>query len=119
KTTVFNAVTGIYEPTEGRVLFEEKPLVKPLAARTVVFALAVGLLTGLLFAILAVNIATLWKVTIRDNFSRNEPFPWGKALADAKNHFADRGNRAALGFGLGFLIGAAGTLVTWPRAPPT
>ncbi len=115
KTTVFNAVTGIYEPTEGRVLFGDKPLVKPLAARTVVFALAVGLLTGLLFAILAVNIATLWQQTIRDNFSRNEPFPWGKALADAKNHFTARGNRAALGFGIGFLIGAAGTLVSWRR----
>ncbi len=34
KTTVFNAVTGIYEPTEGAVLFEDKPLVQPLHAAT-------------------------------------------------------------------------------------
>src|SRR5438132_12376900 len=78
KTTVFNAVTGIYEPTEGRVQFGGRPLVKPLAARTVVFAAAVGLLVGSLFAVLAVNVETLWQKTIRDNYARNKPFPWGK-----------------------------------------
>src|SRR5437660_2048186 len=75
KTTVFNAVTGIYEPTEGRVLFEDKPLVKSLTARVVALAAGIGLLTGVLFAVLAVNVETLWKVAINDNFAgKDEPF---------------------------------------------
>src|SRR5215210_6421359 len=83
KTTVFNAITGIYEPTEGRVLFEGEPLVKPVGKRV--------------FATLAVNIETLWQVSIRDNFAgKNEPFPWGNALESANRHFAERGQRAGL-----------------------
>jgi branched-chain amino acid transport system ATP-binding protein len=116
KTTVFNAVTGIYEPTEGRVLFGNVPVARPLSARTVLFALAVGLLVGLLFAVLAVNVDALWQASIRDNFVRNQPFPWGKALDTARAHFAARGGRAALGFGVGFLLGAAGALASWRRA---
>jgi ABC-type branched-subunit amino acid transport system ATPase component len=116
KTTVFNAVTGIYEPTEGQVLFEGEPLVKPLTARPVAFALGIGLLTAVLFAILAVNVETLWQVSIRDNFAgKNAPFPWGKAFSDAVNHFAARSGRAALGFGIGFAVGLAGALVSWRR----
>ncbi len=26
KTTIFNLITGVYKPTEGRILFEEKPI---------------------------------------------------------------------------------------------
>jgi ABC-type branched-subunit amino acid transport system ATPase component len=116
KTTVFNAVTGIYEPTDGRVLFDDRPLVKPLAAKTLAFAAAVGLFAGLLFAVLAVNVALLWKATIRENFSRTEPFPWGKAAADAQAHVSQRGTRAAAGFGIGLFLGVAGTLASWRRA---
>jgi branched-chain amino acid transport system ATP-binding protein len=117
KTTVFNAITGIYEPTKGTVLFEGIQLAKPLSWRLVVSSVGIGLLTAILFAILAVNVETLWKVSIRDNFAgKNEPFPWGKALTDARAHFADYSDRGILGFSLGFLIGSAGALVSWQRA---
>src|SRR5262249_42171579 len=56
KTTVFNAVTGIYEPTEGEVLFDDKPLVEPLEPRTIAFAVGVGVLVGVLLLLLAVDI---------------------------------------------------------------
>ncbi len=117
KTTVFNAITGIYEPTHGGVLFEGTPLVKPLSARPVALAIGIGLLAAILGAVLGVNVETLWKVSIRDNFAgKNEPFPWGKSLFDARAHFVDRGSRGTFGFTLGFLIGFAGTLVSWQRA---
>ncbi|HEV3438689.1 MAG TPA: ATP-binding cassette domain-containing protein, partial [Gemmata sp.] len=112
KTTVFNAITGIYEPTHGEVLFEGTPLVKPLSARPVALAIGIGLLAAILGAVLGVNVETLWKVSIRDNFAgKNEPFPWSKALSDARDHFVDRDSRGTFGFALGFLIGFAGTLV--------
>src|SRR5262245_30252197 len=67
KTTVFNAVTGIYEPTEGEVLFDDQPLVKPLQPRTIAFAIAVGVLAGAVLLLLAVDIEGLWQTVIRDN----------------------------------------------------
>jgi ABC-type branched-subunit amino acid transport system ATPase component len=116
KTTVFNAITGIYEPTEGDVLFEGKPLVAPLTARPVLLAIGIGLLVGVLLALLAVNIEGLWQATIRDNFKvRNEAFPWSEAIADARRHIADRSGRAVAGFLVGLVIGAAGTLANWRR----
>ena len=56
KTTVFNAITGIYEPTEGNVLFENAPLVKSLTLRPIALAIGIGLLTAVFFATLAVNV---------------------------------------------------------------
>ncbi len=117
KTTVFNAVTGIYEPTEGEVLFEEKPLVQPLTARTLLTAIGIGAIAGLLLALLAVNIEGLWQSTVRDNFKvKTDTFPWGKAVSDATRYVSERSERAALGFGVGALVGAAGALVSWRRS---
>jgi ABC-type branched-subunit amino acid transport system ATPase component len=117
KTTVFNAVTGIYEPTEGQVLFEGRSVSAPFTGRTLALAAGIGVMTGALLLLLAVNIEGLWQATIRDNFKgKNEPFSTGDALTSARQYFADRGERAAAGFGLGFVVGAAGTLVTWRRS---
>jgi branched-chain amino acid transport system ATP-binding protein len=66
KTTVFNAVTGIYEPTEGEVLFEGQPLVRPFTWKVVAGATLVGLLVAVLTALFAVNVNGLWKRAIRD-----------------------------------------------------
>jgi branched-chain amino acid transport system ATP-binding protein len=117
KTTVFNAVTGIYEPTEGEVLFDDQPLVKPLQPRTIAFAIGVGVLVGAMLLLLAVNIEGLWQTAIRDNVAQKDSeFSWGKAIGDAKQYIADRGERAALGFVIGFAVGVAGTLANWLRA---
>ncbi|MBA4187997.1 MAG: hypothetical protein C0467_08255 [Planctomycetaceae bacterium] len=70
-----------------------------------------------MFATLAVNVETLWTVSIRDNFAgKNEPFPRGKAIDDGLQHFRNHGQRAGLGFLIGFAIGIAGTLASWRRA---
>src|SRR5215218_8541029 len=61
KTTVFNAITGIYEPTGGEVLFEGRPLVRPFTWKVAAGAAAVGLLAGVLLGLLAINVNTLWK----------------------------------------------------------
>ena len=66
KTTVFNAVTGIYEPTEGEVLFRGVPLVRPFTWKVVAGASLIGLLVAVFVALFAVNVNTLWKRGIRD-----------------------------------------------------
>jgi branched-chain amino acid transport system ATP-binding protein len=116
KTTVFNAVTGIYEPTAGRVLFRGRPLETPFTWRVVAGTVAIGLLTAMVLALLAVNIDSLWKAAIRDNFKNpSAPFPWGKAAADARAFIAGRSETAVVAFSCGLAIGTAATLVSWRR----
>jgi ABC-type branched-subunit amino acid transport system ATPase component len=117
KTTVFNAITGIYEPTGGEVRFEGRPLVQSLRPRTVALALGVGIITGLVLMLLAVDVEGVWEASIRENFrGKGAAFPWGEAAADARQYVADRSWRAAAGFAVGLLLGAAGTLASWRRS---
>ena len=146
KTTVFNAITGIYEPTEGKVLFEDKPLVAPLTARTVLLAVGIGLLVGVLLGLLAVNVEGLWEAAIRapegarqkaialhvaeaakrdPSRSREEllkeasaanPVQWGTTIGNATRYVVDRSDRATAGFVVGLLLGTAGTLASWRRS---
>ena len=84
KTTVFNAVTGIYEPTEGEIAFGGKPLQAPFTWRIVATAAAIGFATALALALIAVNVDLLWKAAIRDNFrDPSAPFSYERALASA------------------------------------
>ena len=115
KTTVFNAVTGIYEPTAGEVRFDGRPLRRPFTWKPVAGAAVVGLLLGLFGMLVAVNPDLMWKEAIKDNFRLNEPFPWGKAVDAVRGHMAGRGGAAAGGFAVGLVIGAAGLLATWQR----
>jgi ABC-type branched-subunit amino acid transport system ATPase component len=116
KTTVFNAITGIYEPTEGAIRFEGRPLLRPLSGRPVVLAILVGLLTALAVMLVVVNPDAMWKVAIRDNYVRTGAFPWGKAAADAWAYVTDRGTSAVGGFVAGLLLGVAGYVATWQRS---
>src|SRR2546423_186695 len=68
KTTVFNAITGIYEPTAGEVRFRGRPLARPFTWKVGLTAVTIGLVTGLGAMLFAVNIDTLWKATVRDPY---------------------------------------------------
>src|SRR5262245_19816210 len=56
KTTVFNAVTGLCEPTGGTVRFDGTLLRRPLTVRLVLLWLLLGLLVGAIAATLCVNV---------------------------------------------------------------
>jgi ABC-type branched-subunit amino acid transport system ATPase component len=116
KTTVFNAVTGVYEPTEGEVRFHDRPLGAPLGWKPVAAAVVIGVLTGLVLLLVAVNPDLMWKAAIKDNYVRAGAFPWGKAAADATAHLTARSERAGGGFAAGLLIGTAGALAMWRRS---
>src|SRR3954468_6311440 len=68
KTTVFNAITGIYEPTAGSIQFENRPLRKALSWKAIAVFLAFGLLAGGAAAFLSVDLDQLWRATIKDNY---------------------------------------------------
>jgi ABC-type branched-subunit amino acid transport system ATPase component len=99
------------------VLFRDSSLIQPFTGKTLFFATIVAVLWGVLVMLASVNVDTLWKIAIKDNFKNpKEPFPWGKALADAQSHMENRGRTATLGLGIGLVVGFAGTLVTWKRS---
>src|SRR5579872_6206563 len=99
KTTVFNAITGIYEPTEGEARFEDKSLIRPFTWRVVVAAVLIGLVAGLVLSVFAVNVDALWKRAIRGNVTGvNDPFPWDKATAEARIHLSERSTTGGIAF---------------------
>src|SRR5438874_544032 len=83
KTTVFNAVTGIYDPTEGQILFEGQDLRRPLKRRVIAGIVLIGLLTGLAMAMFSANIDKLWRaVVVLNTPDPGETFPIRKAWKD-------------------------------------
>ncbi|MDZ4859687.1 MAG: ABC transporter ATP-binding protein [Candidatus Hydrogenedentes bacterium] len=119
KTTVFNAITGIYEPTEGAVLINGRPGMRPVTAPTIIGILAIGLLTAIGFTI-AVNAETLWDASITANYIYQQSFPWGKAAGDALAFLrALPRNWSVLPAIGGLFVGLAGATSVWRRARRT
>jgi branched-chain amino acid transport system ATP-binding protein len=81
KTTAFNAITGVYSPTEGQILFAGGQLARPLTWRVRLTCVLIGLLTGALAMILSVDANLLWRATI----TRNMLFPPAQAGAPAQD----------------------------------
>jgi ABC-type branched-subunit amino acid transport system ATPase component len=112
KTTVFNAVTGIYEPTAGRIVFcGDEPCRKFRWPTALAFAL-VGVVTAL-FLVLAVNLESVWQAAITGHYLYRQPFPWQNAFGSAREALA---GHAALPAVIGFLIGIAGAWAVWRRS---
>jgi ABC-type branched-subunit amino acid transport system ATPase component len=84
KTTVFNAISGIYEPTSGNILFNDHDMRRPFDWRVVAGCALIGLLTGLLAVVSTVGINELWHATIKRNYyDRTQPFSYAAAWQSA------------------------------------
>lgn len=89
KTTVFNAITGIYEPTEGDVHFDGRELRRPMSWRIIVAALLVGVFTALAAVAFCVNVDNLWKATIIRHYDfEQQKFDTGGAWNDMWSYLA-------------------------------
>jgi len=68
KTSLFNAITGIYEPTEGRVLLDGKDLQKqPERANYYRWSL-VGIAVGFLMALWVSDPNQMWSAVVKANY---------------------------------------------------
>lgn len=83
KTTVFNAITGIYEPTEGTLRFEGRDLARPLTWKVLVACAAIGLATALAAALIASDINLMWRAVVKRN---DVDFSYAAAWRDAWNY---------------------------------
>src|ERR1041384_3606884 len=116
KTTVFNAVTGIYEPTAGRILFNGRETRPEFRTNTALPISFVGLVTAV-FLTLAVNIESLWETGITANYQFHQAFPWVKAIEADEQYFAEHpATRLVEPFLIGLILGAGGAWVVWQRA---
>lgn len=116
KTSLFNAVTGVYEPTSGEILLRGRDVSRPFTARTAFGILLIGVLT---FAgvLLGLNIESVWENAIALNYVYQEPFPWGKAFSDLGSQIGLllSGSSVRLPL-LSALLGAAGAAIAWERS---
>jgi len=114
KTTVFNAITGLYEPTEGQVRMFGEDVRKSFSGRTALGMLGIALATGL-GVLVTLRLVPLWEQAITANYTYLQSFPWFKALGDAVVALATPFGPSALIFLVGALLGAAGAFVVWQR----
>jgi branched-chain amino acid transport system ATP-binding protein len=116
KTTVFNAITGIYEPTEGCIRFLGRDTQRPLEGRSIAGFVLVGLLTAL-GSVLTLNLEPLWVAAVKGNFVYQAAFPYGEAARDAMSFlFGLPPYRGLVPFLGGLFIGGAGAYVVWSRS---
>src|SRR2546422_2877827 len=116
KTTVFNAITGIYEPTAGCIVFNDEEPCRKFGPKTALMLALVGIVTALLL-ILAVDIEPLWETAITGNYQFHQPFPWMTAIRSDRAYFAEGlASRLVLPLAIGFLIGIAGAFAVWQRS---
>ncbi len=90
KTTAFNAITGIYPPTGGTVLFQDKPTTRRWSGRMTLMCLVIGLFTGLGGFLLGSNIDTLWNMAINRPHN-NDNFSWGESWRAASDYLFGQG----------------------------
>ena len=87
KTTAFNTISGIYSPTSGSVRFEGRRLERSFTAGTFWSAIAIGLLTGLLFAAAAVDVDRLWLAVVKRGMITGDRFTLAGAAERLRGYF--------------------------------
>jgi ABC-type branched-subunit amino acid transport system ATPase component len=83
KTTVFNAVTGIYNPTAGQVLFEGHTAERQLSAKVLVGCVLVGLVTAAVAFLASVGVEGLWYAAVKRPVGNGESFSVRQSLTSA------------------------------------
>jgi branched-chain amino acid transport system ATP-binding protein len=115
KTTVFNAVTGVHEPTAGRICFDGCETRRPFRATTALALALVGLVAAISLVMIT-NIEPLWDTVITTNYVYQQAFPWQKTPGAAVSYFAEEsGRRFLVPFLIGGITGLAGAYAIWFR----
>lgn len=78
KTSLFNAISGVYEPTDGKVLLNGEITHRIWTPQHAVLAALSGLVFGLMLLLL-VNINSLWQSAIIDQMTAGT-FSWRSAI---------------------------------------
>ena len=116
KTTVFNAVTGIYEPTAGKIIFNGHETRREFNWRSAALFAGIGLVTAT-WLVLLVNIEPLWETVITGHYQYRQVFPWSQAGRILAGYFTEQtGSRLLLPALIGWLLGTGGAWAVWQRS---
>jgi branched-chain amino acid transport system ATP-binding protein len=89
KTTVFNAITGIYEPTSGAIRFRGAKLEREPRPSLFAWWALTGFAVGLSLLLFVANVDTLWSAAVKQNFrGRAAGFSITEAWSDAADYIA-------------------------------
>ena len=89
KTSLFNAITGIYQPTAGDIRFDGRDLRRPLRRARIVRWALLGLLTGVGLFLLASDVNVMWAAVVKHNYrSPAEGFRFRQAARDLGAYLA-------------------------------
>jgi branched-chain amino acid transport system ATP-binding protein len=126
KTTVFNAITGIYDPTSGHVKFNGKAVSLPLTWLVLAVAGLIGLLTGIAASLFSTDINLMWKAAVvrpyqislaapKKDGKSTRPFSIANIIPRAIDYI---GNRPTIEPGLrgSWRVVAADSDILFPRA---
>jgi len=116
KTTVFNAITGLHEPSAGHILFKGRAACRPFRWTTALTFALIATTAGLSLA-LAVNVQPLWETAITGHYQYRQAFPWREALSSAGEYFGENlAGRVAWPFVIGLFLGGGGAFAVWQRS---
>lgn len=116
KTSLFNAISGIYPATSGKICVDGlEPCLQPTTNTGSQIAY-VAILTGIC-CLLVVNITGVWQASINDLFLYGHSFSWTTSLTRAFGYLAQqRITNTALPFLLGCVVGGLAALRIWYSA---
>ena len=119
KTSLFNTITGLYQPSGGEILFRGRPIERQFRWQTVFGLFLISCLSAF-GAFLSVNIEPLWEASISANYVYQEAFPWTKAFKDAISASGDLLDGSGWIFPLfSAWAGLCGGYLVWKRSKRT
>ena len=118
KTSLFNAITGIYEPTAGEVWLDGRDVRAPLTGRVMAAWAATGIGSGSVAALVAAGIDATWKAVVKAHA------PWdfllSQAFSDFWQHVSAQNAPVMVGSALvGLVFGTLGARAVWLRGRRT
>jgi branched-chain amino acid transport system ATP-binding protein len=118
KTSLFNVITGIYEPTSGDVLLDGTDVCAPQTPRVVAGWALTGLASAAVAVLVAAGIDATWKAVVKAHA------PWdftiSQAMADFASHMGQQNPWLLLLSGVaGLAMGGLGARAVWLRGRRT
>jgi len=105
KTSLFNAMTGIYEPTSGEVLLGGQDVREPMTRRHLIQQGLAGLLLGTMALLATANIDTMWLAVVKN---RAEPGFSAGAMATEAWRYLEAQPRVEARMGRFFVVSSDG-----------
>ncbi|MGC4003330.1 MAG: ATP-binding cassette domain-containing protein [Pirellulales bacterium] len=92
KTTAFNAISGIYAPTSGEVLFQGRAAIRPVTPWVYIACVLIGLSTAFASLVIFSNVDTLWNSVVLQPDIQDE-FRYAATPGSLWNYLFDGGLR--------------------------